>query len=689
MSATYGNYLQLFLQPLGSALQSGKKYARAKFLRGNNAADSVKAAKADWIKAWAQERAVMGAVFESLGVMKRSAIKGQSLYGVSKFEPNTAASLAERGRDLDAKWKDLQKEYPNNIGLWLNYTLQKRALQPMQYYATRGLNALDDAGLYLWARSNAAGEGAKMAFEKGIPVDEAISKSLKKIFKDGDTTKQIISKDVISSAKQLTFQSEIPYTPDTGPLQYYTKLENLFSGTEELAKSSDWAAMFLPFVRIGWNIFDFGVTGLVSSLTGPMATKALRRHKRYKDILDGKQGQFKKQVLESHIATSQLTSIAALTFAYNGGMTGMNQEPKQVIRIPNGKGGTYDIPYGRLPWSMQWAVLADIGHAIRDGQDNGRWQEEALNLIPAIGLATLDQSYLQGMTNLTEFLDVGLLSTERGLKDMLLSLAEYGVFSKVGAPMGITKNTMKTLQPYKTINYDEVDFVNSIWASIKGRYFAGLWNPVDYNIYTGRRIPKVSDPSFGAEREDGKPLNYWATIANSMADAWMYPGNITQSEANLPFLDQMDFWGYKYDVRRKTRDHAKLNLTPDEQSAMRKGMNDYGMLNARLRNYFAGKDEYKYNTTLQAYNIYRKNGDKEGMEAMKQRVNKELSAIHSTAKEAAYVNSPDLETLRIRVQNAEDSDQRLSSSMSPDLSQTGLIAAWGQGQASINQINNA
>ena len=419
MSATYGNYLQLFLQPLGSALQSGKKYARAKFLRGNNATDSVKAAKAEWIKAWAQERAVMGAVFESLGVMKRSAIKGKSLYGVSKFEPNTAASLAQRGKDLDEKWKVLRKEYPNNIGLWLNYTIQKNALMPMQYYATRGLTALDDAGLYLWARSNAAGEGAKMAFEKGVPIDEAISKSLKKIFKDGDTTKQIINKDLISSARQLTFQSDIPYTPDTGPLQLYTKLENLFSGTEELAKRSDWAAMFLPFVRIGWNIFDFGVTGLVSSFppTGLFAKQILSRHKRYKDILDGKQGQFKKQVLESHIATSQLSSVAVMTFAFNGGMTGMNQEPKQVIRIPNGKGGTYDIPYGRLPWSMQWAVMADIAHAIRDGKDNGRWAEEARNLIPAIGLATLDQSYLQGMSNLTEFLDVGLLSTERGFPE--------------------------------------------------------------------------------------------------------------------------------------------------------------------------------------------------------------------------------------------------------------------------------
>ena len=220
-----------------------------------------------------------------------------------------------------------------------------------------------------------------------------------------------------------------------------------------------------------------------------------------------------------------------------------------------------------------------------------------------------------------------------------MSMAEYGIFSKFGAPMGITKNSLKTLQPYKTINYDETSFVNSIFTQIRNRYFGGLGNPVDYSIYTGRRIAKVSDPTFGAEREDGKPLNYWATIANSMADAWMYPGNITQAEGNMPYLDQMDFWGYKYNVNKMTREHRNLNLTPDEVSAMRKGMHDYGLLDARMRNYFAGKDEFKYNTTLNAYNVYRKNGDKEGMEAMKERVKSELNRIHKSAKEAAFLTA--------------------------------------------------
>ena len=222
----------------------------------------------------------------------RASKKDRSNIG-NKFD-NSGASLAARGQQLDLLWEQVKKQNPNpkskeRVLPHIDYLIQKQALIPLQYYATRGLTALDDGGTYLLAASRAVGDGYAESALKGVPVDQAISKSLKKTFEGGDKTKQIIDSQILGASRQIAFNAPIPrpepwHEPswsDGTPVQRHGGL----------LKDADWAQMFLPlFALVGTCLTLVLLALLVRCLTSDAScfpTQTLT-------ILEGGEGAVKK-----------------------------------------------------------------------------------------------------------------------------------------------------------------------------------------------------------------------------------------------------------------------------------------------------------------------------------------------------------------------------------------------------------
>ena len=699
LAAGVGNYIQNFTQPLGTMISAGKRGAKAMLKPAAN--KEIRLARAEYMRGQGQLLGAFAEVTRSLGVVAKSFKEGQ-IYAIGNKFDNSGASLAARGQQLDLLWEQVKKQNPNPTSArervlpYIDYLIQKQALIPLQYYATRGLTALDDGGTYLLAASRAVGDGYAESALKGVPVDQAISKSLKKTFEGGDKTKQIIDSQILGASRQIAFNAPIP-RPENPGLNPLGQMERLFSGMEGFSKDADWAQMFLPFVRIGWNLFDFGVTGLAGSMPY-FGRKLLTQHKRYKRILEGGEGAVKKQMMEANIAFSQLTAMSTMTFAWHGGMTGNNEsDPKmrQKIIIPwDNREGRILIPYDRLPWAMQWSFLADLSQGIRDSRfldgADSVISDMAPELLASLGLATLDQTYNQGLIEMTQFLDFKRLGTDSGRRDAASNLIDLMAIYNLGAFASLPRQIAKMAQPYKTIDSvsetEDQAFIKSMWSSLRQRHLGGIGNPLEYDIYTSRRVPKAYDPA------SGKESSRMAAIVGASLDYFGFPGNVRFEDKVPDYMDKMDFWGFKFNKRTGLKNVDGVSLTADEQSIMQQEIGTVGQLDADLKKFFAGKTSFKYKRVLARFEQIKgslSGPEYEEAQQIIESVNRQLMAIHRRAKDRTFqygsLQDTDLPRRIREVQQVSDAGPMNS----PDLSKTGLIAAWGQGGATIEQINNA
>jgi hypothetical protein len=375
--------------------------------------------------------------------------------------------------------------------------------------------------------------------------------------------------------------------------------------------------------------------------------------------------------------------------AFNGNLTGNNHptDPKSLLLpYPGSKSGYITIPYGRFEPFASWIALnADIANAVRDGMLRGTgWSKALQDVGKAFMAASIDKSFLEGNQTMSDFFDLTNWTVRtKGGPALELVFGPY-----MGAPGAIVRAFSAEMQPYKTINNDETSPWSSLVYSFRQRIFGGAGNPYDYDIYTGRLVPKSFDPNFG-QQKGGKPIKHFDAVAASFMDEAVYPGESRIRQFKTEVSDVMDFWGYKKSKNKYTKTAEKVVLTPPEVSALRYDIFHVGRLAGKLEDYIDGP---VYKAHMKVAELAKKAGDDEQLKVIRERVHMDLDSFHDMAKEQAIEMgqlSDPMSDFQRRVRDRRELESTPMSSLPQINSQAGLLAAWGQGQATIDQTNNA
>jgi len=574
-ASVISNIANLIKEPVGLAMSGQRAYARGQIMG-----------------AWS----VMSDAFQ---VGKRAFQKGDAINSGTKLDASVydfkqkqqalegVYQGAKREINLDTTLSPGQKKLQETMAWW-NYTRQSIANHPLNSYASRLFLAGDEWSKVLYGGMTAGGRAYREGVAtgaKGSELERLVHKHMGEIFQEGtnigkiNTDKDAVG-DVLGAANSLTFSNPIPKNGNV--------IDQAFRSLQDAGRDSAFWNFTSPFTRVSYWTMEKGGVLMAGALPMPKRTKEWMLGAiipRYRKTLNGEYGELAQLQLKGDIAFAHYTAFMVGGLSTMGLMTGNNPPegmPKTSFIIPtDNKNGYVAIPYGRIePIATMFAVVADSVKAFRDNDiTEGEYLQIIQDIAVAAGLATMDKSFMTGMSNTSNLLDIKNFTPTSATRSIVSSGSGLvaSQFLPLGGAAGLTRMVTEWVQPYETISMGDANNWRNLFSAIAQRNFGGLTNPVKNDPLTGNPIPKSinSRDIMGAALGEG-----------------LVPGRIKQGE-NQDIYRELEFLGYE--SKRfidNTRTANGIPLSLENQSHLQADLHTYGGLSTRLRNYFQS-NEYK------------------------------------------------------------------------------------------------
>ena len=492
--------------------------------------------------------------------------------------------LEENYKGATKRLNDLNASTGEKFSLWLSYAMQTIANDPIVGYGARLLMAADEGMTVIRGAQIARGRAFQEAVQTGTfsnkkELQRLIKVNNDKIFLEGKRTGKIVDGEVLQSARKLTFTSQINELGSDLEIKGWGAVGNLvdnaFQALEDKAKDSAFWNLVSPFTRVTYESLE-----AVARYDPIGFTRKL--HPRYKAILAGDYGDTAMLQLKSNIAQGQLFTISAIGLAYFGLTTGENSGnmPKRsiIIPAPGTSKGYVALSYARLePYATIIATTTDFVQGMRDEVITmGQYEKFVENMVISLGMSLIDKSFMDGMQKMVQLLD-----TNRMLSG-----------NAAPAVAGFTGNFVPRIAdmigdfsiPYKSLAGNDESGLVSFLENLSKSSFGGAGLPSDYDIYTGKKIPK------GATIGDSD--NYWAAVGGSIISELGWTGNAVDAAATNKVRNKLDEIGYKPKTGTYFRQVNSIPLNSQETSDLKRGMHEYGKLSQRLKRFF-NSDDFK------------------------------------------------------------------------------------------------
>lgn len=597
------------------------------------------------------------ALNDALFAFKRAAKSNQSINASSRVY-ELSKTWKRKALELEAAKSMLLDKVAREGGnkteiakIHINYWIQMAAYNPFTNFAKRFLIAQDDAANVVVGHQEATGRAFVKAFEDGVfdlkinpknlfkkgeqaiqqgkQLEQYVRQSMGNIFEDGITHGRLIDEGVIQRAKNLTMQENIPQG------KYATPVDNFFKGLEQQSQNAFIATYFMPFARLSWNFLDtLGRSIYAVDPTG-LVEKSVPR---YKAIISGELGEVAEMQLKSQVAFTRMFVMSNVGLALTGNLTGNyppDGMPKNsfIIPTPWTSTGYTAIPHDRIqPFSSIAGVTADLVTLTRDKAIGEKKFFQAVSLFVAtVGVAALDQTFLRGLQNQVEYLDLNGYVNKEGTG---LKLSRVGTDLATNVPhpynplfwAGFTRQLFDLVQPYQTMNSDPNSTIRDAHARLRGRILMGVGNPLKFDRYTGQPIKKSGSQGF----------NYFTGVVNNLFTTFGYAGKIIEADPNNFVKKEM--YAVSFDFNKpEIAQYKGLKLTNEEQSSFNKYMHKYGKLEGKLT--FLFTQNKKYRKLVNQYNKLKAetpiNMPNTQLATIELQIHAMIEAVHKEAKDLA------------------------------------------------------
>ena len=509
--------------------------------------------------------------------------------GGARFDANVKnlkqkqAILQENYDGARRRLNDEKAPTSEKFSLFLSYATQTMANNPYLGYGPRLLMAADEGITVIRGSQIARGRAFQEAVQTGTfgnskELKRLVDVHTKKIFSEAKRSGKIIDGEVLQSARKLTFTSQIGELGselDIKGMQAIGRgVDSAFIALESAAKESAIFNLISPFTRVSYEALE------AVARYDPTPGSLLRRmHPRYKAIMDGKYGETARLQLKSNIAQGQLFTIATIGAAYTGLTTGENSGsmPKRSFIIPaNNKEGYIAISYAKLePFATLIATTTDFVQALRDEViDQGRYDEFTSIMATSLGMSLIQKSFQDGMKKFVDLLDTTTIAA--GSHHSALAGFAGNFVPRIFDMIGDFAN------PYVGIAGDNDDGLASFFQVFAKRNLGDFKLPPDYNIYNGKKVPKAATL--------GDSDNYWNAVGGAIISELGWTGNVVNVDQDNPNLKMMNKLLYPPKKQRYFKNAGGVNLNPQEQSDLKRGMFSAGKINERLKAYFNSKE---------------------------------------------------------------------------------------------------
>ena len=541
------NVARLVLEPFGAILAGEKAYGVGQLVGG-----------------WA-------ALSDGMEVFKRVMTDGTVMNSGSKF--NHIEDLKANMLLEESLWKSVQQQLNKDnassaqrFGAWVNHNRRMLANHPLSNIATRGLTAGDEAAKAIFGAQVATGRAYQFAAQTGTwdVVESQIKTQMNNVFRDGVKTGKIVDADVLSGAKTLTFQNDIPVDGNF--------VDDLFLAAQSGTENSAIFRWFNPFPKMGYNVLEQSGRMLFGAVPGG-GQAMMSLIPRYRAIYNGEMGDVAMLQFKSQLALAKGLAATATGLSAVGFMTGANSGsmPKQsfILPAPGTKEGYVAIPYGKIePYATVLTLVADMVNGLRDQViSEGQYEQYMASLVLSLGIASTDKTFQQGLVNMGSLLSVKNMG-EKSLKALSTTTGTVVGSQYAGAPGAVLRMLMDNMQPYQTnaINPDQP--IGSALRQLQQRLLGGAGLPPKVDPLTGQAIPKVTSL--------GKGENYWVAVGSSFFNEALFPGQIKDAPKENKVKRELDRVGFKF-----PRDYDKrfegVALTPTEQTEFAKAQFEVGL----------------------------------------------------------------------------------------------------------------
>ena len=509
--------------------------------------------------------------------------------GGARFDANVKnlkkkqAILQENYDGARRRLNDEKAPTSEKFALFLSYANQTLANNPYLGYGPRLLMAADEGITVIRGSQIARGRAFQEAVQTGTfgnskELKRLVDVHTKKIFSEAKRSGKIIDGEVLQSARKLTFTSQIGELGSELDIKGFQAIGNgvdsAFIYLESAAKESAWWNLVSPFTRVSYEALE--AVARYDPLPGSLLRKL---HPRFKAIMDGKYGDTARLQLKSNIAQGQLFTITTIGAAWTGLTTGDNSGtmPKRSIIIPwNNDEGYIAISYAKLePFATIIATTTDVVQGVRDEViDQGRYDEFISKVTASISTSLIDKSFQDGMRKAVDLLNVTTI--KNGDHEAALAGFTGNIVPRVVDMIGDFAN------PYVGIAGDDDDGLASYLQILAKRSFGDSGLPPDYNIYNGKKVAKAATL--------GDSDNYWNAVGGAIISELGWTGNVVNVDQDNPNLKMMNKLLYPPKKQRYFKVAGGVNLTPQQQSDLKRGMFSAGKINERLKAYFNSKE---------------------------------------------------------------------------------------------------
>lgn len=545
-----------------------------------------------------------------------------------EFAAQNRIDFIKRSGEPNADWQVLQVE--------ASKVFQLAMASPLINAPQRALQALDQSNITMVGNMEAMARGFVKAQEDGkfiSNLNDYVNASQGVIFEDGLKTGRITDGGVLEAAKGITFQKDIPIGDNAN------FGDNVFSAINEASNMSGVIKWYAPFVRVSYNALD----KIAMMEPSGLLTKVVPR---YRKIMSGELGEPLQMQLKSGIAFSRLSLMGMGGMALNGNLIGHNPPPgmekyKQSFIFPyDNEDGFIAIPYDRLfPFNVYLSAVADTTLAVRNNVIDSQQYERAIGeLLMSMGMNTLQQSFMTGLAKFNR--DLNPSTMDKGIPALLSEV--------LTRPVAFGRQAIGVFQPYQTESYDSENQLKQFGYLLSQRMLGGVGNPVKYDRYTGRPIPKN-----GFSDDGGPSTSYWAGVGYQMLNMVGFTGGMVEAPGKQGIFNREDGLGainydtMAWDKKNTVRDPQGQIITLEkyEQTQLDRftGSPEVGNLAENLEYLFSTK---AWKSNLKDYKEFiasnpgdnlgdKKGGTKSTSGDMLDRLNNMVDGVYETSRQIA------------------------------------------------------
>ena len=574
---------------------------------------------------------------DALQVGKKAFQNGYSVNSGTKLDASVYDTKL-RQLELDNLWEGVQKELQaegaskkDRVVAWWDYTRQSIANHPLNSVAGKLFLAGDEWSKVVYGGMTATGQAFKEMADSGVKrgskeAEAIVQKNFREIFTDGVKHGELNPKTgALDAANAITFSQSIPRGGNV--------IDQAFRSLQDKGRESAFWNFVSPFTRVSYWTMEKGGVMLAGSIPGVGGKALMKLVPRYRKIMNGEMGELARLQLKSNFHFAGYSAFMVGGLAYGGFMTGNNPPegmPKASFIIPtNNNKGYLAVPYGRVePLATPFAVIADAVQSFRDNViDEQQYTKLVEDVVIALGLATFDKSFMTGMSNVADLLDVKNFSEGTIISgtSSVSGIATSAVLP-IGAGASLTRMVSSWVNPYETNSKADPNFFRNIFASIAQRNFGGLTNPARYNPLTGNPLMRVSSIG-GKER--------WKGALASLLNESVVPGQLKDGDA-MDIMNELDFVGY--DSNRfytGTRSANGVPLSLELQTHLQRDLYDIGGLPKRLRAFFKSKEYSRLKAELKAARKVRTPEGRLRVESLESKLKAKVEKRFADAKQRA------------------------------------------------------